>query len=84
MLTPIYLTTNQSEECPQAGRTSCNPLPHPVSKNLSLKAIREFGPFEHKPPVLLAWPHDKMLHFPSPRSGVSKLAVLHMGEQTQV
>ena len=38
MLTPDYLTINQSEECPQADHAPHNP----VFKNLSLKAIREF------------------------------------------
>ena len=46
--TPIttlyYLTTNQSEESPQAAA-----LPLSVAfKNPSLKAIREFRSFEHK------------------------------------
>ena len=41
-MTPDYLTTNQSEECPRADDTLHNPLPHPVLKNLSLKAFGEF------------------------------------------
>ena len=43
MLTPDYLTTNQSEECPGADHTPHKPPPHPIFKNLSLKAFREFG-----------------------------------------
>ena len=39
MLTPDYLTTSQSEECPHA----CNPLPLPVFINLSLKAMGSLG-----------------------------------------
>ena len=47
MLTLDYLTTNQSEAWPQLIMHPVTPLPHPVFKNLSLEAIREFGPFEH-------------------------------------
>ena len=31
MLTPNFLTINQSEECPRAGLTRCNPPPPPFS-----------------------------------------------------
>ena len=47
MLTPDDLTANQSEECPQADRTPTTRLPHPVFKNLSLKAFGEFELFKH-------------------------------------
>ena len=45
-MSPDCFTTNQSE-CPRANHAPHNPLPHPVFKNLSPKAIREFGSFEH-------------------------------------
>ena len=35
MLTPSYLTTNQSEERPWADHTPHNPLPYAILKNLS-------------------------------------------------
>ena len=38
-LTPGYLTTSQSEECPQVDHTGCSSFPYPVFENLSLKAI---------------------------------------------
>lgn len=47
MWTTDYLPTNQSEECPHADHTPQNALPHAAFKNLSLKAIKEFKPFEH-------------------------------------
>ena len=53
---PSYLTTNQSEECPQADQARCGPLPHLAFKKLSLKAISGFRSFEHELLVLLAWP----------------------------
>ena len=40
MLIPNYLTPNQSEDGPQADHAPHNPLPHPVFKNLFLKAIK--------------------------------------------
>ena len=46
-LTPDYLTINQSEGYPQTDRIPHNPSPSPVSKDLSLKAIGDFGPFEN-------------------------------------
>ena len=54
-LTPDYLTTSQSEECPQIDHTLCSSFPYPVFENLSLKAIGEFEFFEHQLPGLLAW-----------------------------
>ena len=36
------LTTNQSEECPQADQALCNPHPDAAFKNLSLKSIKGF------------------------------------------
>ena len=57
---PFYLTTNQLEEYPQADQAPCNPLPHFVSKNPSLKAIREFRSFEPELPVR-AWTHVECL-----------------------
>ena len=41
MLTPDYLITNQSEECPPDDRTSPQIPSHPVSENLSLKITGE-------------------------------------------
>ena len=54
---PCYLTTNQSGGCPRADQALCDPLPHFVFKNPSLKATGEFGSFEHELPILLAWRH---------------------------
>ena len=38
-------------------------------KNFSLRTIGEFGVFEHEPPILLAWPYNKL--FSAPNSNVS-------------
>ena len=46
-ITPCDLTINQSKNCAQADHTLCDPLPHTVFKNPSLKAIVEFRSFEH-------------------------------------
>ena len=54
MLTPDYLTTNQSEESPPTDHapspspmhTHTTPLPSPVFENLCLKAFWKFGVFE--------------------------------------
>ena len=46
--------TNGHKNCAWADHTPCHPLPHAVFKNPSLKAIPEFGSFEHELPVL-AW-----------------------------
>ena len=46
-----YLTTNQSEESSWAATLT----PNVAFKNHSLKAIWEFGSFEHKLPILPAW-----------------------------
>ena len=43
LATPDYLTTNQSEKCPQANHTLCNAFPHPVFKNLVLKVMGRLG-----------------------------------------
>ena len=52
--------------------------PNFAYKNFSPKTIREFGVFEHKPPVLLAWPCNKP--FPVPNSETSVyLASLCLG-----
>ena len=63
MQTPDYLTTNQSEEHPWAGHTSCNPPPPYVFKNISLKATSEFPYFEHYLSGLLVWPCKKCYTF---------------------
>ena len=42
ILTPDYLITKQSEKSPWADHTPSNSLPHPVFKNLFLKAIGQF------------------------------------------
>ena len=52
---PCYLTVNQSENYAQADHVPCDPLPHTVFKNPSLKALGEFRSFENELPVLLAW-----------------------------
>lgn len=62
---PGYLPTNQSEDA----HTPCHPSPKICLKNSSLNTIREFGSFEHEPPVLLAWPCNKP--FSAPNSEVS-------------
>ena len=41
MVTPDYLTSNQSEECPWADHPKSLPFLHPVFKNLSLKDFEE-------------------------------------------
>ena len=48
-----HITTNQLEEGPQAYHAPHTPLLHPVFKNFSLRAIGEFGSFEHDVPILL-------------------------------
>ena len=50
--------TNQKE------LTSCSP--NFAYKNFSLKTIRDFGGFEHEPPILLAWPCNKTFSAPNP------------------
>ena len=49
MLTPDYLTTNQSDEHLQADYTHHIPL-HPTFENFSLKAFENVGSFEHQLP----------------------------------
>jgi len=83
-LTPDYLTTSQSEECPQVDHTLCSSFPYPVFENLSLKVIGEFAFFEHQLPGLLAWHLQQKFHFPAPQSGVSRWALSLEDEQTQV
>lgn len=53
-ITPSYLTTNQSKECPWTDQATWHPLPYLTFKNPSLKAIGEFRSFEHELPIL-AW-----------------------------
>ena len=73
---PCYLTINQSENCVQADHTPYDLLPHTVFRNSSLKATGEFGSFEHKLPILPAWCPAINAVFPSPQSGVGRLALL--------
>ena len=49
MLTPDYLTSNQSDEHLQADYILHIPL-HPTFKNFSLKCFENFGSFEHQLP----------------------------------
>ena len=51
---PCYLTINQSENCAQAEHTPCDPLPHTVFKNPSLKANKHCTFLCHKP-VSVDW-----------------------------
>lgn len=44
---PCYLTNNQSEECPQADQTPCDPHPNSVFRNPCPKPIEQFGSLEH-------------------------------------
>ena len=53
-LEPNYLTTHQSENCAWADHVPCDPLPHTVFKNPSLKVTGEFWSFEHELPILPA------------------------------
>lgn len=55
MLTPSYLITNQSKECPWTDHTLCNLASLTVFWNLSLKYFREFKSCQHYLPLLLAW-----------------------------
>ena len=48
---PCHLTTSQSEE----SHTPAALAPNVTFKNASLKTLREFGSFEHKLPIHLAW-----------------------------
>lgn len=48
---PYYLSTNRSEESPQAATFT----PNVAFKNPSLKVMREFRSLEHELPVLFAW-----------------------------
>ena len=77
------LTTNQTEECPQADQTPCAPLPHFAFKNRSLKTMREFRSLEHELPILLALPCDNTVPSFTQRSAVDWLCC-SSGEQTQV
>ena len=69
------LTTNQTEECPQADQTLCAPLPHFAFKNRSLKTMREFMSLQQELPILLTLPCDNtVLSFATTQS--SGLALL--------
>ena len=56
------------EHCPVTSPpASQKKVTHPAAltpnfayKNFSLKTIREFRDFEHEPPILLAWPCNKL------------------------
>jgi len=50
-ISPCCLTISEAEENSEAATLSQNI----VFKNTFLKAIREFGSFEHEPPIFLAW-----------------------------
>ena len=67
MLTSVtslcYLVLNQSENCAGANHAPCNSLPNLAFKNPSLKAIKEFGSFEHLLALLLEWPCSKHCTF---------------------
>ena len=56
--------TNQKKATHPAALT-----PNFAYKNFSPKTIREFGVFECEPPILLAWPCNKI--FSAPNSGIS-------------
>ena len=62
---------------------TCNPSPHRVIKHVSLKAIREFGSFEHELPILLSWPCNQHYTFLHHNPG-SVDWVYCTGDQTQV
>ena len=76
-----HITTNQLEEGPQAYHAPHTPLLHPVFKNFSLRAIGEFGSFEHEVPILLTWPAAS-LHFPLSQLAVSGLALPSIQQAT--
>ena len=84
--TPSDLATYQSEGRPRAAHAP-KPLPHPVVKNLSLKALREFRPFRHQRPwtPCLDKLCSKLYAFiPSLQPGVRSPAVPRVGEGTPV
>ena len=92
MLTPEILPSfpiiNQSEECPWLDQVPCDPLPQLTFKSPSLKAIGDVRSFKHELPVLLVWSLVRYFAINTVRSfttsRVSRLALLRMGEQTQV
>ena len=80
------LSTRCLEHCPVTSPpTNQKKVTHPAAltpnfayKNFSLKTVGEFGVFEHKPPVPLAWPYNKP--FSALNSDISVcLASLYIG-----
>ena len=43
MVTPDFLTTNQSEECPRADWAPCDPVPHPVFRTAPCRLSGSLG-----------------------------------------
>ena len=64
--------TNQKKATQPAALT-----PSFASKNFSPKPIREFGFFEHDPPILLAWPCNKPSSAPNVQVCLASLCLRH-------
>ena len=75
------ITRSLLPHCQPIGRTSWTLQPSPQIlpiKNVSLKTIKEFGSFEHEPPILLEWLFNKPFCAPNSDLWVC-LASLYVG-----